>query len=466
MDTTSHKPNNDQSAPPRQWPSGLVAAGGLIVALLLAGCQSTPIREAPREAMATPEAQAKTAFVVRPDKAPLEVIPTPAPRLIWPRMRSAMSLSHLQHPRIQTEIRRLKRSPDDFRVMMNRAEPYLRFIVDEVAARGLPMELALLPAVESSFRAHAYSPDGAAGLWQFMPATGRMFGLGQDWWHDKRRALEPSTRAALNYLSRLNKRFNGDWLHALAAYNAGARKVRRAIRQARRHDESTAFWALDLPGETDRYVPRLLAMAIVVADPARYGLELPPILDRPYFKRVDTGGQIDLNLVAELAGMKVEEVLALNPEHKRWASAPNGPHQLLLPVAKAESIERSLASLPESERLRWQHYRIQAGDSLGGIARRYGVSIQSIRQSNGLRSSRIHTGDDLLIPLSNSARNAITADGQLNRQTVHYRVRKGDSLYTIARRFQVSIADLRRWNQVGRFIRPGERLTVFLDPDA
>jgi membrane-bound lytic murein transglycosylase D len=292
-----------------------------------------------------------------------------------------------------------------------------------------------------------------------------MLGLEQDWWFDKRRTVRASTNAAIEYLTRLHARFDGDWLHALAAYNAGAGTVRRAIRIAGRRGEPTDYWSLDLPGETEHYVPRLLALAIVVSAPEAYGLDLPEILDRPYFAAASTRGQIDLNVAAELAGITVEELLALNGGHKRWSSGPDGPHELLLPITHLEVFEQGLAALPSDKRLRWRHHRIRRGDSLNRIAREHGVSVDAIRRSNGLEDSRIRAGEDLVIPLSEDVIVAAANSNRNARQRLHYRVRRGDSLYTIARRYQVTVAELKRWNRVGRYIQPGDRLTLFIDPD-
>jgi len=385
---------------------------------------------------------------------------------IWSRLSAGFRLAERGHPRVTQEIRQLQRHPHALHALMARSEPYLHHILNRVEAAGLPTELALLPAVESGFRPYVYSPDGAAGLWQFMPGTGDMLGLQQDWWFDPRRTVRASTNAAIDYLTRLNERFAGDWLLALAAYNAGAGTVNRAIRIAHRHGEATDFWSLDLPGETERYIPRLLALAAIVAHPEAYGLDLPEILDQPYFAVAATAGQIDLNVAADLAGLPVDDLLALNAGHKRWASPPDGPHELLLPIDKVASFEQALAALPADKRLRWQHYRIRRGDSLNRIARDHGVSIEAIRQSNGLRGSRIRAGDELVIPLSDSVTFAAAGSNEYSRQRLRYRVRKGDSLYAIAQRFQVSVADLKRWNQVGRYLQPGERLTLFVDPDA
>jgi membrane-bound lytic murein transglycosylase D len=450
-------PDSDQSGQHRQRPCLVRLLLAALSALTLAGCAGHGIKPGPK--LTLPPASAGDAPTVT------ETDVEPRDEVIWDRLRRGFQLQYIENPRITLEIRRLQRSPKAFRALMARSEPYIHYILGEFEAAGLPTELALLPAVESGFRPHVYSPDGAAGLWQFMPATGHMLGLQQDWWFDERRTIRSSTRAAAAYLQRLNRRFEGDWAQSLAAYNAGAGKVGKAIRRANARNEATDFWSLDLPGETDRYVPRLLAMAAVVADPEAYGLELPEISNKPYFTVAGTGGQIDLNVAALSADLSVEQLLALNAGHKRWASRPDGPHELLLPVAHVDQFETALASLPDERRLRWQRYRIERGDNLNRIARRHGVTVEAIRRSNGLKDSRIRAGRELLIPLSDSLRLVSSAGNQQARQRLRYRVRKGDSLSTIARRFQVSVTDLKRWNEVGRYIRPGEKLTVFIDPD-
>ena len=480
MTAADDMPDSDESATCQQRPRSLTC--GLLVSLALGatGCMhldtkpgqpvtlqpTTAMQPVPQDPIGQPVADDIDAQTIMLPLGENEPHPGATEVAIWERLRRGYRLQAVSHPRIEREIQRLRRAPNALRAMLARAEPYLRYILDEVEHVDLPTELALLPAVESGFRPYVYSPDGAAGLWQFMPATGRMLGLGQDWWFDKRRALRASTPAALRYLQRLNKRFSGDWLHTLAAYNAGARKVGKAIVKARRRGEPTDFWSLDLPGETDDYVPRLLALAAVIADPEAQDLDLPEIIDRPYFAVAATAGQIDLTVAARLAGMPIEELMRLNPGHKRWASRPDGPHELLLPVAKVEEFEQAMRTLSSAERLRWQKHRIREGDSLIRIARKYDVDVDAIRRANGLRNSRIRAGRDLLIPLSDAVALADALSTPQARQRLQYRVRKGDSLYTIARRFAVSIADLKRWNRVGRYIQPGERLTVFIDPGA
>jgi membrane-bound lytic murein transglycosylase D len=457
--------DSDQTAPPGQSAEKLGPARWLSVSLAslaLAGCLGAPVKPTPEPStQTTPDP-----VVLAPATAPAEVLPVETPS-IWVTLPEGFALPEQDHPRIEREIRRLTRSPVAFQALLLRSEPYLHHVTREIDAADLPSELALLPAVESGFRTHAYSPNGAAGLWQFMPATGKMLGLERDWWVDNRRDVEASTQAAIVYLKTLYERFDGDWMHALAAYNAGTGTVKRAIRNAKKRGKPTDFWSLDLPGETDAYVPRLLALVRVVRDPASYGVALPEIDDEPFFAAVDTGGQIDLHVAAKLAGLPIEDLLRLNPAYRRWATHPLGPHRLLVPVEQAETFEQAIAELADDQRLRWQRHRIVPGDSLIRIARQYDVSVAAIKQTNQLKDSRIRAGRDLLIPLSDSLDVSIAeASNNQARQRVRYKVRRGDSLWRISRRFEVSIADLRRWNQIGRYLQPGERLTVYIDPDA
>lgn len=463
--------DSDQRSPARQWLwrlLGITLVGASLTQL--SGCLNT----APQKADG-PKALSKASELPcgKPQALPTNlVVPakqnTPAadedPDL-WARLRDNYRLWDVNNPRVQAEIRRLQHSPSAFNALISRAEPYLYHILNEVEKRQLPGELALLPAVESGFRPYAYSPDGAAGLWQFMPATGSMLGLKQDWWYDGRRDVLAGTNAALDYLEHLNNRLNGNWLHTIAAYNAGGGAVSHAIRKAKRKGASTSFWDLDLPRETDSYVPRLLALAEVISDPGRYGLALPSLQDRPYFEAVASGGQIDLKVASDLARIPMEDLLVLNPGFNRWSTRPQGPHHLLIPLEQAQTFRTALQQLPAEKRLRWQYHQIRSGENLGRIARQYSVSVQAIQQVNGLENHRIRAGKTLMIPLSDNVLMAsFSRKLGMPRTRVRYQVRKGDSLYKIARKFRVKIADLRRWNSVGRYIKPGQRLTVYVDP--
>jgi membrane-bound lytic murein transglycosylase D len=441
---------------------------------LLAGCTTLPGTEhrvaaekpAPDMGYADEIDGTLLAAITRP--VPGFTPPPVAPKIeipqdIWSRLRAGYGIGDVDHPRVEEELKRLLRHPPALQSLLERSRPFLGYVLARVEARGLPSEIALLPAVESAYKPFAYSPDGAAGLWQFMPATGKHFGLRIDWWQDGRRDPAASTRAALDYIEHLRARFDGDTLLALAAYNAGGTKVARAVKKNERRGRPGDYWSLDLPRETDQYVPRLLALARIIEQPELFGIELPDIENASLLAQIETGGQVDLQIVAELAGIPLEDLITLNAGFNRTATHPDGPHRLLVPCNVAEELAKALADLPPEKRLRWQRHAVRAGDTLDGIARRYDVSVAAIRKANGISGSLIRTGDDLAIPLSEGTTARVLGAAYAGGERLRYRVRRGDSLYVIARRFQVSVADLRRWNGIsGRLIKPGQQLTVYL----
>ncbi len=438
----------------------------VFVLLLLGGCVSNPSKDESHLA-STPEQDDSLPRLSEdyfdPFGLPERESPPPIPEEtnLWKLLTRDYQLRDIQHPAIDREIQNFLARDDSLLRQLRMGEPYLYYILQEVKRRNMPGEIALLPGVESGFRPLAYSRHGAAGLWQFMPATGRYFGLKQDWWYDARRDPVASTDAALGYLQQLHQRFDGDWLLAIAAYNAGGGTVARAMRKNLENNKAVDFWSLDLPAETRQYVPRLLALARIIEQPQRYGLALPPIDNDPRFVKVEIGEQIDLKVAARLAGMTPEELLQLNAGFNRWATHPEGPHYLLLPADKAGVFSEKLAALPEDQRMRWTRYRIRPGDNLGRIARKYGINVKALMQANHLKSTRIRAGSHLLIPLSTGATlTALNASPNAKRK-LRYRVRKGDSLYAIARQFGVKIADLKKWNRLASDrLHPGQKLTV------
>ncbi|MDE2089164.1 MAG: LysM peptidoglycan-binding domain-containing protein [Gammaproteobacteria bacterium] len=391
---------------------------------------------------------------------------------LWVKMREGFTLPDKHRHAVAADLKWYADRPDYVQRMFTRAQPFLYYILKQVRQRGMPTEIALLPAVESAFRPLAYSRSRAAGMWQFIPSTGIRFGLKQNWWYDGRRDVAASTRAALDYLQKLHDEFNGDWLLALAAYNSGEATVAAAIERNRRRDRPTDFWNLDLPAETRDYVPRLLAVSQLVADPQKYGLSLPPIPDRPYLAHVDVGSQIDLAVAARMAGVPVQEIYRLNPGFNRWATDPNGPFTLLLPMDRAAAFREKLADLPADQRMRWERYRIARGETLDQIAQRHRITVALLRQINHLRGNLIRAGHHLLIPMSgavkvaaNDVPPAYRADPPL-RHAVTGRivrtVRPGDTLWNIARNYGVSVAALARWNAMGSRseLKPGQRLVI------
>ena len=398
--------------------------------------------------------------------------PAPVPDT-WARIRKGLSLAaDRTHPRVEREIVWYAKHQDYLQRTTDRARLYLPYIVRQVERRGMPLELALLPIVESAFQPFAYSPMGAAGLWQFIPSTGRLYGLKQGWWYDARRDVVASTRAALDYLSKLSLDFEGDWLLAMAAYNWGEGNVMRAAARNRARGKPADVWSLRLPRETRAYVSRLLAVAAIVAEPDRHGVVLAPIPDRVHFRQVALDGQLDLGVAASLAGITRDEIHELNPGFNQWATDPDGPHRLLLPHSVVERFRAGLAELPAEERVQWVRHRIVPGDTLGAIARRYRTSVTALKDQNGLASDRIRAGRDLMVPVSVRATGApqlsaamrARLDRAAARSSVKsiYTVRKGDSLWRIARRHRVGTKQLAAWNGLSMkaVLRPGQRLTI------
>ncbi len=443
----------------------------------LGGCQLTQQRDEPSPATAaTPgdNSVASQSTLIPEDPAAQTCT---AELDIWSRLRAGFRLSDYDHQRNQAERNWYLRHPSYMTRVAERAAPYLHMVVEAVEERGMPMEIALLPVVESAFQPFAYSHGRAAGLWQFVPGTGKRFGLRQTWWYDGRRDVAESTRAALEYLEYLHGYFDDDWLLALAAYNSGEGTVRRAIRRNQQRGLPTDYWSLDLPQETKGYVPKLLAFASLVENPAAYNIEIPTLPDEPFLEQVEVGSQIDLDLAAELAGISVEDIYRYNPGFNRWATDPEGPHRLLVPGTSAETFRTNLAQYPSNERISWKRHRIAAGESLGTIAQRYHTTVALIRQVNDIRGNTIRAGQTLIIPaartdlsrysLSASARLEQTQSRERDGTRVEYRVKAGDSFWGIARRFGVGVNQLAKWNGLAPrdTLRPGQLLVVWTTQD-
>ena len=396
---------------------------------------------------------------------------------LWHRLRAGFELDHdASEPRVQAQLNWYKKHPRYIDRVVDRGSRYLHYILSEAEKRGLPTELALLPVVESAFDPFAYSHGRAAGLWQFIPSTGKYFGLTQSWWHDDRRDIVAATDAALTYLDRLATRFDGDYMLALAAYNSGGGTVSSAMRRNRNRNQPTDYWSLDLPRETRHYVPKLIALAKIFDDPQAYGIELPPLDDEPYFEVVDTGSQLDLAQAAELAGVDIDEIYLLNPSYNRWATSPDGPHRLLIPREHAETFATALKGMDPAKRVSWRNYKVESGDTLSTIAKRYSTTPSVIQQVNKLDSHIIRIGQRLMIPsaaeqagtysLSASerlARKQERSGKNANGTRVDYKVRSGDTFWDIAREHRVSVRQLASWNGMapGDPLMPGKKLVIW-----
>jgi membrane-bound lytic murein transglycosylase D len=390
---------------------------------------------------------------------------------LFDRIRAGFKLPDSDHAAIDRELEWYAGNPDYLGRAFSRADLYMYHIVTELETRGMPLELAMLPVVESAFEPYAYSHSSASGLWQFIPGTGSRYNLKQDWWYDGRRDVMESTRAALDYLQALNTEFNGDWLLAIAAYNCGEMNVERAIARNQAAGLPTDFWNLKLPAETRAYVPKLLAMGRVVAHPERYGLSFNKIPNQPYFAKVDTKGQISMHVAAEIAGLSDAELYELNPAFHRWATDPAGPYSLLVPADTAEAFRTSVIQLTDDQRLNTKEYAVRKGDTMNMVARRFRSSAQELREMNNLPIGALLVGTALRVPSESNLlpakalRAAALVDGREHRsrrQRSRVVVRRGETLWAIAHKHGVDVNALALMNgmQPNTVLRTGQRLRL------
>jgi membrane-bound lytic murein transglycosylase D len=362
---------------------------------------------------------------------------------LFDRMRAGFAFDEVQEPAIEQQMAWFKNNPDYLERTFQRGRRYMYYVITEVEARGMPLEFALLPVVESAYEPFAYSVSRASGLWQFIPGTGVRFGLKQDWWYDGRRDVLESTRAALDYLQALHDQFDGDWLLAIAAYNVGENNVQRELDYNRDHGMPADFWHLRLPEETRAYVPKLLALKRLMAEPERYGLSISAIPNVPFFAVIGTESQIDLKTAATLAGISYDDLVALNPGYNRWATDPDGPHRLLLPIDNADDFEAALSTLGPEDRVRFASHAVTRNDTMAGLVKEYGSSAVVIAKLNDLKGGKLVPGQTLKIPMiSGDASDKVllaasridrpeTDVGRRGRQVV-YHVRAGETLNSIA----------------------------------
>lgn len=430
---------------------------------MLSACQSMPAPDSSvTENVATAESQAQASPALAqplPEKASRK-----PPRDLWERIRRELSWQTIHNAQVGDARNAYLRQPNYLPVVAERARLYLYYIVEEVQRRDLPMELALLPLVESTLNPFATSSERAAGLWQIMPATGKYLGLQQDWWYDGRRDIRDSTRIALDYLESLYAEFDNDWMLALAAYNSGKGRVARAQRANKSAGKPTDYWSLKLPRETRHYVPRLIALTQIVAYPDAFDVKIPRVPNKPAFVVASTGGQIELARAAALAEVEMHVLRALNPGQLRWATSPDVAQELLLPPGTETGFATGVAGLTAADRVRWEHYRIRSGDNLIRIAKKFDTQVGLLREVNNIRGSMIRAGDTLMIPYGSDWASSMAMVPREERQRQGYRVRRGDSLYRIAGKFNVSVNDIVAWNSLnpGDYLQPGQRLTLYV----
>jgi len=444
---------------------------------------------------------------------------------LWQRLRDGFALTPETMPASVAKQRDwYLRNPSYLETVFGRAKPFIYYVTEQLAEAGLPLELALLPIVESTYDPLAYSHSHAVGLWQFMPSTGASLGLRRDRWYDGRRDVVASTDAAITYLTRLHRRFDKDWLLALAAYNSGQGNVAKSIRRNRKAQKGTDFWSISLPRETRNYVPQLLALATLIRDPDKYDLELPSIANQPYFEIVEISSQIDLGKVIQLSDIEIADFTRLNPAYRRALTPPQNTHSLLLPVGSAQPLRDMMATTDPKTWVPHTEYAVVNGDTLSEIALRFDIPVSWLRERNNLKNDRLRIRQVLLIPHAgdngsyassapksgaqepryhtvsrgdslwsiakqfNTSIKRLRETNKLSSNTLQlnerlvvgsknaevkskhvrklsYRVRRGDSLSLIASRFDVAISDITGWNKIGRsaLLQPGQRLTLFIN---
>lgn len=412
---------------------------------------------------------------------------------LWFRIQKGLTFEvNPNHPQVSHYIRQYRAYPAQIQALADRAAPFLYLIVESVEKRNMPMEIALLPIVESAFDPFSVSQMGATGIWQIMPKTGTQFGLKQDWWFDGRRDIPGSTEVALNYLQYLNDMFQGDWMLALAAYNSGEGTVKKAMMHNRRANKKVDFFSLNLPKETRNYVPKMLALAYVVKHAHEFNVHLPSTENEAFLQQVTLDKQIDLALAAELAQIDLKALYHYNPGYTRWATHPKGPHHLLLPIKNAKTLQKSLSSLDGASLTKWHRYQVKTGDTLANIATLYRTTSAAIKEANQIKKEALRVGQYLLIPSGEnrgqvnfttafhrndhlakktasstrsapppSSTTAAAASSSSFSSSVHV-VRKGDSLWSISKQYGISLKQLASLNEISPQspLKPGQRLVL------
>jgi membrane-bound lytic murein transglycosylase D len=377
---------------------------------------------------------------------------------LWERIRKGFAMEELQSPLVAEKEKFYTTKPEYLQRMFGRGGRYLFHIVEEVEKRGLPTELALLPFIESAMNPVAMSSAKAAGLWQFIPSTGKAYNLNQNFWVDNRRDVVQSTRAALDYLQKIYAMHGNDWFLALASYNWGEGSVGRAVKKNKALGKPSDYLNLDMPNETRHYIPKLIAIKNIIARSAEMGVALPPLPNRAYFVTIEKTRPIDLKLAAKFAGMTVEDFVALNPAHNRPVIAASKNNEIKIPADKLSGFVAAVEEHSDAQRIfaTWQPHTMQPGETLESLAAKGSVSVAELRKANGLRAeTRVVAGTRIIAPQKSVADESKVESfvaprvyEQVDLAAGYHRVAKKETLAGIAGRYGVSIAELRAWNGV------------------
>jgi len=379
---------------------------------------------------------------------------------IWDMFKNELSWNTYNNKsEVQHEINRINNHGSwYYNYLSQQARPYLHYVIQEIKNRKLPIELALLPFIESNYDPNAFSHGSAAGFWQIIPGTARQYGVPINSWYDGRRDIVLSTNAALDYLTRLHKYFGGDWLLAIAAYNAGEGTVSYLQKRNAAWGKNTDFWSLNLPHETKQYVPRFLALIHIIKNSGALGIDLPELKNEEQFNITYWPTQIDLTALADILNITLKEIYKLNPGFNYWQSPPDGPHQILIPIKHSNYMSELINELPINNKIQWIHYRIRSGDCLSKIAKMYSTSVSIIKKVNRLTTNRIIVDHELLIPkvVNNSNDNH-------EPHYTEYKIKSGDSLWDLSKTFNVSLDKIALWNDIGKkdYLKIGNTIKLY-----
>ncbi|MBI5937246.1 MAG: transglycosylase SLT domain-containing protein [Betaproteobacteria bacterium] len=447
---------------------------------LLTGCLA--FSQAVRATESKPQATTGSELKISYSLAHPSSLNEPGSRVdLWERIRAGLAMDDNNIGLVRVHEAWYADRPAYIARTVERSRLYLFHIVEEVEKRGMPMEIALLPMIESAYNPLAVSPQNASGIWQFIPSTGRVYGLRQNGWYDGRKDVLAATDAALDYLQQLHAMF-GDWQLALAAYNCGEGCVGRAIARNKAKGLDTDYASLNLPTETKHYVPKLLAVRNIVRDPRQFGITLESIANEPYFMQVALNRPMEARHAAKLAEMDLEGFISLNPGYQRKVIHTDTPGVLLLPADKVETFHYNLQRLGERNQL--QEYRAKRGEMASAIAAKFGVSLEWLKEHNPVKlwRGKVANAQTLVVPAANgkpsqamsepprldpappvraseAKQRAKTAKQQARHRT--HTVRKGDTLKRLAKRYKVKVSDLRQFNQATTEpLRPGTKLTI------
>lgn len=447
---------------------------------------NSPVQRGPSQVTPAPVKIAESSPKLNPKPKPPETAATTAlDDDVWQRIRIGFAMPQLNTELVQRHEAWYAERPDYVNRMFTRGQLYLYHIVEEVEKRGMPTEIALLPIIESAFNPKAYSRARASGIWQFMPLTGKDFGLQQNWWYDGRRDVMAATNAALDYLQRLHRQF-GTWELALAAYNWGEGSVARAIARNEAAGEPTDYLSLRMPDETRQYVPKLLAVKNIVMNPAAYGIALNTIPNQPYFAKVKLDKHIDVALAAKLAGMPLADFTSLNPAYNRPVINTEQSRNILLPVERVDLFKENLANY-DKPLVSWQAYQARKGEKLDKIAKRFAIPVSSLRATNTVNGpNRLKSSVTLLVPrgehdisselvVAAMAVPSVSADSPSEKKSVArerdddneaakrlvHVVKRGETLFSIASRYQVQPGTIKQLNRMrSNVVALGKKLLI------